>query len=196
MAQDPIGKYRVVAIGGSAGSLEVILQMIGTLPHDAGIAYIIVLHRKTDADSILEQLLSTRTAMPVHEAEDKDQLAPNTVYIAPPDYHLLLEDRHSFSLDSSEKINFSRPSIDVTFESVADIFGDAAIGVILSGANADGAQGLKKMKAAGSLTIVQSPAGADVDYMPKQAIALCPDHLVVAANDIGKMIAECVRLPL
>lgn len=192
MAQDPIGKYRVVVIGGSAGSLEVILQFIGMLQHDAGITYILVLHRKNDADSILEKLLSTRTSMAVHEVDDKDRLDENTICIAPPDYHLLLEDQHTFSLDSSEKINFSRPSIDVTFESVAEIFGAAAIGVILSGANADGARGLKKMKEAGSFTIVQSPDSADVDYMPKQAIALCPDHLVVTANEIGKIIAGLV----
>lgn len=193
MAQDPIGKYRVVAIGGSAGSLEVILQIIGSLPHDAGVAYILILHRKNDAESILEKLLSTRTSMPVHEAEDKDQLSANTVYIAPPDYHLLLEDQHTFSLDSSEKINFSRPSIDVTFESAAEVFGAAAVGIILSGANADGARGLKKINEAGGFTIVQSPASAEVDYMPAKAIELCAKHLVVDAAEIGKVVKELIE---
>lgn len=192
MAQDSISKYRVVAIGGSAGSLEVILQIFGSLPHDAGITYILILHRKNDADSILDKLIAARTAMPVYEVDDKDAININSVYIAPPDYHLLLEDQHTFSLDSSEKISFSRPSIDVTFESAAEIFGAAAIGVILSGANADGAEGLKKIKEAGGFTVVQSPESAEVDYMPKQVIGLCPDHLVVTASEIGKVIAALV----
>ena len=192
MAQDPVRKYRVAAIGGSAGSLEVILQIISTLPVNAGITYILILHRKNDADSILTGLLATRTTMPVKEVEDKDPIIPDTVCIAPPDYHLLTEDQNNFSLDSSEKINFSRPSIDVTFDTVAEVFGRSAIGILLSGANADGAAGLKKIRDAGGFTIVQNPESAEVDYMPGKALELCPDHFIADANEIGKLIRELI----
>ena len=115
-------------------------------------------------------MFSSRTKLKVKEVEDKDYILPGHVYIAPPDYHLLLEDENTFSLDASEKIYFSRPSIDVTFESVAEVFGAAVIGILLSGANADGAIGLSKIQQAGGFTIVQDPESAEVDYMPRQAI--------------------------
>ena len=156
MAQDAL-KYKVVAIGGSAGSLDVILKIIA----DADVSnvfYIVIVHRKNDADSVLSDLFKSHTHLTVKEVEDKEPVLPGHLYIAPPDYHLLLENEFTFSLDASEKVHHSRPSIDVTFESVAEVFGDAAIGVLLSGANADGAQGLKKINKAGGFTVVQNPA--------------------------------------
>lgn len=169
MAQDEVTN-RVVVIGGSAGSLDVLLSIIPSIAANSNSAFIIVLHRKADGENLLENLLRWRTTMPVREVEDKEPLCANTVYIAPADYHLLLEDKLSFSLDSSEKVHYSRPSIDVTFESVAEHFGDRAVGVLLSGANADGAAGLGKIKAAGGITIVQEPSSAEVAFMPQQAI--------------------------
>ena len=119
--------------------------------------------------------------MQVKEVEDKEFIVPNAIYVAPPDYHLLVEDEYSFSLDSAEKIHFSRPSIDVTFESVSEKFGQRAIGILLSGANADGAEGLGCIKEAGGITIAQDPASADVGFMPQQAINLgIVDHVVDA----------------
>ena len=123
--------------------------------------------------------------LPVKDAEDKDPILPAHIYLAPPNYHLLIETNLHFSLDASEKIHFSRPSIDVTFESIAEMFGDKVIGILVSGANADGALGLKAIQQAGGLTIAQEPGTAEVDYMPKQAIIigaadkiLTPDEMV------------------
>jgi len=182
MAQNKV-KYKVIAIGGSAGSLDTILNIIANSFLNNNIFYIVVLHRKSDNDSLLAGLFSSRTKFKVKEVEDKDSISPGYIYIAPPDYHLLVENENCFSLDSSEKIYFSRPSIDVTFESVAQVFGDAVIGVLLSGANADGAQGLSIIKQTGGFTIVKDPKSAEVDFMPRQAIEqLEPDAIVNAAQ--------------
>jgi two-component system, chemotaxis family, protein-glutamate methylesterase/glutaminase len=183
MAEDKI-TYRLVAIGGSAGSLETILQIVSALPVNSGASFIIIVHRKHDGDSILDGLLASRTTMPVKEVEDKEPLLRNAVYIAPADYHLLLENETSFSLDSSEKIHFSRPSIDVTFQSVAEVFGPNSIGILLSGANADGAAGLESIKNAGGVAIVQDPETADMPFMPQQAINRNIVENIVKAEEI------------
>lgn len=169
MAEDKI-TYRLVAIGGSAGSLETILHIVSALPVSSGASFVIIVHRKHDSDSILEGLIAARTAMIVKEVEDKEPLLQNAIYIAPADYHLLLENESLFSLDSSEKVHFSRPSIDVTFQSVAEVFGPNAIGILLSGANADGAAGLESIKNAGGVAMVQDPETAEMPFMPQQAI--------------------------
>ena len=192
MAENAVKSYKVVVIGGSAGSLEVILGMLAQLPPRPDAVFIIVLHRKNDKDSILENLLTQFTQLPVREVEDKEPIQVNHFYIAPPDYHLLIESEHSFSLDSSEKINFSRPSIDVTFESVAETFQHRVIGVLLSGANADGAQGLLKIKAGGGTTIVQNPDTADMAFMPRQAIKLGAADLVVDAKELMKVVLTTI----
>lgn len=193
MAQDAV-KYKVVVIGGSAGSLDVILKMLADTQPGSDIFFIIIVHRRNDADSVLTYLFSSRTKFKVKEAEDKDAILPGYIYIAPPDYHLLLEDKYTFSLDASEKIHYSRPSINVTFESVADVFGDTVIGILLSGANADGALGLKKIKQAGGFTIVQDPKSAEVDYMPRQALEqLLPDAIINGdelPGFINKLLAQ------
>src|SRR5215471_4674996 len=121
MAQDAIAKYKLMVIGGSAGSLNVILQIITAIPASSKTSFIIIIHRKGDNDSILSELLSSRTALNVKEVEDKDSILPGWIYLAPADYHLLLEDETMFALDSSERVHYSRPSIDVTFESVAEV---------------------------------------------------------------------------
>lgn len=184
---------KMIVIGGSAGSLEVILKIVSKLPPSPYAAFVIVVHRRNDTDSILTNLLSSRTRITVKEVEDKEQIFPNHIYIAPADYHLLVEDKQTFSLDSSEKINYSRPSIDVTFESVAEIFKENTIAVLLSGANADGALGLGKVKQAGGLTIVQDPASADVGFMPQQAIQQNVADRIIDGNDIGQLLAELLR---
>ena len=190
MAQDSLTTYRLVAIGGSAGSLEVVLKIVAQLPAQTTAAIVLVLHRKYATDSILTNILSARTGLLVKEVEDKESLQGGTIYIAPPDYHLLLEDKQNFSLDSSEKVHYSRPSIDVTFESVAETFGPEAIGILLSGANADGAAGLLKIKGSGGHTIVQDPASAEVGFMPQQALLLDATHNVVPAERIGEYLKE------
>jgi two-component system chemotaxis response regulator CheB len=170
MEKNEITPGAVIAIGGSAGSLEVILELTNRLPLFSTVIIIIVVHRKAEHESILENLIAHKTMYPVKEVEDKDAIVPGTIYIAPPDYHLLVENKHAFSLDTSEKVHFSRPSIDVTFESVAETFTTHVMGILLSGANADGAAGLARIKELGGYTLVQTPESAEMSIMPQQAI--------------------------
>ncbi|MES2648428.1 MAG: chemotaxis protein CheB [Bacteroidota bacterium] len=192
MAEDGLS-YKVVVIGGSAGSLELVLKITQAFPLNSGAIFIAVVHRKSDADSILASLLASRTLLPVREVEDKETIQPNTVYLAPPDYHLLVEDRLCFSLDRSEKIHYSRPSIDVTFESVAHTFGAATIAVLLSGANADGAEGMLSIKQAGGITLVQDPSTAEVAYMPQQAIRQEAASHIIAADELPGYIRNMLE---
>lgn len=171
MAQSgTISGYQAIVVGGSAGSLEGILQLLPALQQLTSLAVILVLHRR-NGESLLTQLLSERTSWRVKEAEEKEPVRPGTIYIAPADYHLLIETDKTFSLDYSEKVHYSRPSIDVTFESAADVYGPSLMAVLLSGANTDGTDGLRFVKAAGGFTLVQDPAEALVAYMPQHAIA-------------------------
>ena len=194
MAENALDQPRYLVIGGSAGSLEVILDLVPGLPTPPNAVVIIVVHRKKDNDSILVSLLSSRTSLPVREVEDKETIQPNTIYLAPPDYHLLIERADLFSLDSSEKVHYSRPSIDVTFESVAEAFGHRVIGVLLSGANADGAAGIAKIQQNGGYTIVQDPSTADVGYMPQQALALTPVDSVLPAGKIAGLLQKLLKI--
>jgi two-component system chemotaxis response regulator CheB len=160
----------VLVVGGSAGSLEVILGIMPSLKKELSFAIIFVLHRKYNNDESLVKLLTAKTSLPVKEPEDKEVIKPGFIYLAPADYHLLIEKDKSFSLDDSEKVNHSRPSIDVTFESAADVFGSDLVCLLLSGANADGVKGLLEVKRKGGRSIVQDPSSASVPYMPQQAI--------------------------
>ena len=161
---------KVIIIGGSAGSLEVLMKVLPRLAAIPSYALVIVLHRKSAEDSTLEELIALKTSIPVKEVEDKTPLRHGFIYVAPSDYHLLFEKNNLLSLDTSEKINHSRPSIDVSFESAADVYGENLTAILLSGANADGTEGLKDIKKTGGLTIVQSPKSAEVDFMPRHAM--------------------------
>ncbi|MBC7425583.1 MAG: chemotaxis protein CheB [Bacteroidia bacterium] len=181
--------YSLVIMGGSAGSLEVILKTVSALKTTIGFSLVIVLHRKKTSDTLLSGLLSTKTNLPVREIEDKEILEPGTIYIAPPDYHLLFEDDGTMSLDYSEKVNYSRPGIDVSFESASEVYKEKLITVLLSGSNSDGADGFKIVKRGGGTTIAQEPATASFPFMPQQAIdysspdfILTPDELVEYLN--------------
>ena len=179
MAEDKMIPSHIVIVGGSAGSLEVILTLLGNLDPALNLTLIIVLHRKSSYDSSLAELLADKTSWQIKEVEEKDPVLPRHVYLAPGDYHLLIERTHSFSLDVSEKVNYSRPSIDISFESAAEIYGTALTGILLSGANADGVEGLRKIKQYGGTCIVQDPATAEVSYMPQEGIDHAPvDHII------------------
>lgn len=180
--------YKLVMIGGSAGSLEVILKTLPQLKDDTDLSIVIVLHRKNSIDSPLTFLLSGKTSWEVQEVEEKQMIRPRTIYIAPADYHLLIEADHSFSLDFSEKINYSRPSIDVSFECAAEIYGAELVCVLLSGANEDGTEGLKKAKAAGAYIIIQDPETADVSYMPKFAMSQVEADMIIKPEELGEII--------
>lgn len=178
-------RYELLVIGGSAGSLEVLLHILPLLQKDLPLAIVIVVHRK-NGESLLVDLLSDKTSWPVQEAEEKEPIRPRTIYVAPSDYHLLIEADKTISLDVSEKVHYSRPSIDVSFETAAEAYHSSVIAVLLSGANADGAQGLQQIKSRGGLTIVQDPAEAAVSYMPQQAIdRTAVDYIATAAEIVA-----------
>ena len=157
-------------IGGSAGSLDVLLKVLPGLDAHLPFPIIMVLHRKPGKDNLLTDLLAHKTKLLVKELEEKEKMKPATVYITPPNYHLLIEKDKTFSLDASEKVNFSRPSIDVTFESAAEVFQDQLVCLLLSGSNNDGTYGLQKVKENGGRTLIQDPASAVVPHMPEYAL--------------------------
>ncbi len=186
MEKDSINKLFV--IGGSSGSLDVLLSVFPLLQPLRNAALVIVLHRKNTWDSMLPDIFAIRTSMNIKEAEEKENIKAGYIYIAPADYHLLIEKDGSLSLDVSEKINYSRPSIDISMETAAEAYHDKVVGILLSGANADGVQGLQKIKQCGGYTIAQSPETADVDYMPRQAIERGVVNAVLAPKEIAHFI--------
>ena len=179
-----------VVIGASAGALDVLSNLLPGLPADYRLPILIVVHMPPDKTSLFAQLLRARCAIRVREAEDKEPIEPGVAYFAPPDYHLLVEQDKRLSLSDDEPVLFSRPSIDVLFESAADAYGDGLIGVVLTGANSDGANGLKAVVEAGGVAVVQSPKGAYAVAMPEAAIAACPDARVLPVNEIAAYLRE------
>ncbi|MEC5147237.1 chemotaxis protein CheB [Chitinophaga sp. 212800010-3] len=178
----------LIVIGGSAGGLQPILTLLPGIRASLKAAIIIVLHRQSHYESVLTELLAAKSALPVREAAEKEPLLSGMIYVAPADYHLLIETDHTLSLDDSEKVNFSRPSIDVTFSSAALAYGGNMTAMLLSGANADGAEGLVDVHEAGGTTAVQDPATADVDFMPREAIRLAPVDIVLQPQEMATFI--------
>ena len=160
-----------VVIGCSAGGLDALRIVLDAFPNDFAAAVIIVAHTAADSVNMLPALLAKTCRLPVSEAVEREPALPGHVYVAPPNYHLLIEPSRIFALSVDERVCFVRPSIDVLFHSAADAYGEQLIGVILTGANDDGAQGLKAVKAAGGFTLVQDPGSAYADTMPQAAIA-------------------------
>jgi chemotaxis response regulator CheB len=189
-------KEGVIIFGGSAGSIEVIMNIFPFIPEDYPFAIVVVLHRKNTVEHHLEDVLSRKAKIPVIEIQDKMQLKPAHIYIAPGDYHLLVDETGLCTLDYSEKVNYSRPSIDVTFDCFANAFGNRCIGILLSGANSDGAESLKKIQDHGVLTIVQSPESAAVATMPMAAINLFNPHVIADIPEIAGMLLEAAKYPI
>ncbi len=179
--------FRIVTVGASAGGLHAIRTLVGALPDDFDIPVVVVQHRSADS-TLLCDLIQEVTPLKVTEAVDKEEVEAGTVYIAPPGYHLLLDDG-SFSLSLDEPVRFSRPSIDVTFESVADAFGPDAIGVVMTGANADGSRGLRRIVDRGGRAIVQDPATAEIAVMPLAARRAVPEACVLSLEEIPRYLA-------
>jgi two-component system chemotaxis response regulator CheB len=177
---------RLLVIGGSAGSLQVVLSLLGAITEGFPMPVLIVLHRNGVFESSLEDLFSSRTRLPIKEVEEKEMLRTGTIYLCPADYHVLLEKDHTFSLDYSERVHYSRPSIDVTFRSAAAAYGPGLICLLLSGGNADGVEGMQYAQERGGLTLVQEPATAEVPYMPQQAVnRMKPDFILPTAEIPG-----------
>ncbi|MCW2119120.1 chemotaxis protein CheB [Flavobacterium sp. 7A] len=174
-----ISGCKAVVIGGSAGSLKVLMYVLPLLQTIPTFAIIIILHRKNTEDNSLEELIAVKTIVPVKIVEDKTAITPGFIYVAPSDYHLLFEKNKMLSLDISEKVNHSRPSIDVSFESAAEVFQSSLVGLLLSGSNSDGMLGLKAIQKLGGKVAVQDPDSADMPFMPNSAINnLDPDYVI------------------
>ncbi|WP_347052060.1 chemotaxis protein CheB [Flavobacterium olei] len=179
---------KVVIIGGSAGSLQALLQILPFVEDTISFAVIIVVHRKHSDEQTLEALIALKAKIKVKEVEDKIKLKSGFIYIAPSNYHLLFEKEGTISLDTSEKVNYSRPSIDVSFESAAEIYASHLVGILLSGSNSDGTFGLKTIQEAGGTTIVQDPLSAEMPFMPNNAIVHNKPDFILKTEEILEFI--------
>ncbi len=187
--------YEIVVIGTSWGGLSAVSAVIEGLPSTFALPLVVVQHRSPDAPGLLAELLQSRTGLRVVEVEDKQPILPGHVFVAPPNYHLLL-DRGAFSLTTDAPVRYSRPSIDVTFSSAADEYGRRAIGIVLTGANEDGALGLKRIADRGGYTIVQDPSTAESAIMPRAAIRTVTRARVLPLQRIaGHLVTIAPRRP-
>ncbi len=182
----------LVAIGASAGAIDALGALLPPLSADLRVPIVVVVHLPPDRPNALPALFATVTTLPVVEVNDKDPLTPGRLYLAPPDYHLLIERGLVAALSSDEPVHHSRPSIDVLFESVADACGARALGILMSGANADGARGLAHMRDSGAATWVQRPETATIATMPLAALDLAP-HATFAPDVMGRSLAQWGR---
>ncbi|MBN9162787.1 MAG: chemotaxis protein CheB [Myxococcales bacterium 68-20] len=182
----------VVVVGASAGGLRALEKVLGSLPPGFDVPIVAVQHRSRESE-LFATVIQGRIALPVREAEDKEALAAPGVYLAPPDYHLLLEPGGGLALSTDEPVSFSRPSIDVLFESAADTYGPGVLAVLLTGANHDGARGLTRIRAAGGVAIVQDPATAESPEMPAAAITRgAVDHVLSLGDIAGELVRRSV----
>jgi two-component system chemotaxis response regulator CheB len=182
-----------VIIGGSAGGLEAMLRILSGLPAACRLPLVALLHLPDSADSRLAEVFRARLALPVEEAADKAHIAPGTLYVAPGGYHLLVEHEHSFALSCEAPVHYSRPSIDVLMESAADAWGERLAGILLTGANDDGAEGLARIGEQGGLTVVQDPDEAAIPTMPRAAIRRRVPDLVLTLDRIRALLIELNR---
>ena len=177
-------------IGASWGGVELLLELMPALPPACRAAFFIVIHIPREEPSLLPELFGGCCALPVKEAEDKEPARPGTVYFAPPDYHLLVERGPAIALSSDEPVHFSRPSIDVLFDSAADAYGPRLLGLILTGANQDGADGLMAVGRAGGRTVVQDPASAAVSTLPEAALSRGPVDCVLDREQLRELFSR------
>jgi two-component system chemotaxis response regulator CheB len=177
--------FDAIAIGASAGGVESLTLLLPALPASMRAAVFVVLHLPRDHKSRLSQIFGPTCAIPIKEAEDKEPVRPATVYFAPPDYHLLIDSGPRIALSVDEPLHFSRPSIDVLFESAADCYGSRLLGVILTGASCDGAAGLAAVKAAGGVTAVQTPGSKHPSLMANAALSYGPADFVLPVSELA-----------
>jgi two-component system chemotaxis response regulator CheB len=180
--------YDIVVVGTSWGGLAALRILVGGLPKEFMMAVTLVQHRHKDSDHLLRVLLQERSALEVCEVEDKMPIEHGRIYVAPPDYHTLVEPGH-FSLSTEAPVRFSRPSIDVTFSSAADSYAHRTVGIVLTGANADGAEGLRCISDRGGMAIVQDPATAESKVMPEAASRMVSRAKVMPLGEIVSFLA-------
>ncbi|HEU4590496.1 MAG TPA: chemotaxis protein CheB [Steroidobacteraceae bacterium] len=181
----------LVVIGGSAGAIEVLHRVIDRLPPDFAPATAIVIHVPPQGPNLLAEIFTTPDGLKAKLAEDKEPIVGGTIYFAAPDYHLLVEKGGTFALSMDARVHFSRPAIDVLFETAAEAYGNRLLGVILSGANADGAAGLQAIARAGGITAVQSLESAEVIAMPAAALQAVPGSIEVDADALVELLKKC-----
>ncbi len=188
-----IRRQPIVVIGASWGGVEAIIKLLSLIPDDFPASVVLVQHRHNDAHAGFERSLRRYTTLPVREVEDKEPMLPASIYLAPANYHLLLERDWTFSLCVSPPVYFSRPSIDVTMQSIARIAGDRVIGVLLTGANEDGTAGLAAIQRAGGYTVVQDPEEAASGAMPRHAVEQKVVDRVMKLKEIIPFIVDLLR---
>jgi len=180
----------LVVIGGSAGAIDVLQRVLPALPAGFAPATAVVIHVAAEGPGLLTEIFTTQDGLRVKLAEDKEPIAGGTIYFAAPDYHLLVEKGGTFALSVDERLHYSRPAIDVLFESAAEAYGDRLLGVILSGANADGAAGLRAVARAGGITAVQSLETAEMIAMPAAALEAAPQSIEVDAAALAELLTR------
>jgi len=184
----PAKKYQAIVVGSSAGGLNALKTLLRNLDRDFKIPVIIVQHISPDSENYLIHILNDLKRLTVKEADEKEHPQPGYAYVAPPNYHLLVEPDHTFTFTVDERVNYARPSIDVLFETAAEAYREHLIGIILTGANNDGSQGLKKIKELGGMAIVQDPETAEADSMPRAAIQACTVDHVLSLEEIATFL--------
>jgi two-component system chemotaxis response regulator CheB len=192
--QPALPKVDAIVVGASAGGVEALLNIFRPLPKGFGLPIIAVLHLPEQRRSLLADVFRAQLAIPVKEADDKESIAPGTLYFATPGYHLSVESDFTLSFSQEERVYHSRPSIDFLFESAADAYDGRLAGVLLTGANNDGAQGMARIKEYGGLTVVQDPALALARTMPDAALALHTPDFLLPLPDIGLLLVELERI--
>ena len=180
--------YAIVCAGTSWGGLLALRRVLHELGESFTLPVVVIQHRHRDSDGLLADLLQDCTPRPVGEVEDKEPVVPGRVYVAPANYHLLIDDGH-FALTTDPPVRFSRPSIDVTFSAAADEYGSGTIGIVLTGANADGAEGLRRIADAGGAAIVQDPDTAESPVMPRAALLAVPEAKRLRLEEIAPYLA-------
>jgi two-component system chemotaxis response regulator CheB len=181
-------RIEAVVIGGSAGGVDALIKLLPALPADFALPVFCILHLPPDRASRLAELFDERLPLPVREAADKQAIEPGTVYFAGAGYHLSVEKDYTFSLSCEPPVHFARPAIDVLMESSAEAYGPGLAGILLTGANHDGAEGMARIRACGGFTVVQDPLDAQVAVMPSTAIGLCRPHLVLPLARINALL--------
>lgn len=182
--------YEAIVMGASAGGMNALQTILRCLEKKFPIPIIIAQHLHPEGDDYMARHLNTICQLRVKESENREMIKPGTVYLAPPNYHLLIEKDKTFSFSTDDRVNYCRPSIDVLFDSAADVYGSKLIGIILTGANNDGALGMKKIKKQGGLTIVQDPSTSEVEIMPSSVIQLTTVDYILPLEEIGPFLVK------
>ncbi|HEY9658591.1 MAG TPA: chemotaxis protein CheB [Allocoleopsis sp.] len=189
----PAAQFDVVAIAASAGGLHALSQVIFSLPKSFGAAIVVVQHLDPRAPSLLAEILARRSVLPVTTAQSGQLLQVGTIYIAPPDWHVLVNPNQTLSLQQTARVHFTRPAADILFESVANSCGARGIGIVLTGTGQDGASGIQAIKAQGGLTIAQNPEEAEFSGMPSAAIQTHAVDLVLPLTQIAPTLIQLVN---